>query len=63
MTCTDFGLVYDWAEEGFSTVQMALRGLVMEDMLVEEDSAHRNLMPESPLPPFYGGFLRIQKKC
>ena len=54
LTCTDFGLVYDQGDDGCSTVQMALRGLVMEDLLLSEDSPHRNLMLSSGCPPVDG---------
>ena len=47
LTCTDFGLVYDKDKRGLANVQMALRGLVMEDLLLAEDSPQRNLMVSS----------------
>ena len=54
LTCTDFGVVYDKNREGLANVQMGLRGLIMEDLLLGEDSAHRNLMVSSKCDE-YGG--------
>ena len=51
LTFTEFGLTYDKPTDQTSTMQMALKGLLMEDLLLEENSCHRNLMVSSACPP------------
>ena len=51
LTFTEFGLTYDKPTDKTSTMQMALKGLLMEDLLLDENSTHRNLMESSACPP------------
>ena len=51
LTFTDFGLTYEKRDARSNTLQMALKGLLMEDLLLSETSPHRNLMVSSACPP------------
>ena len=51
LTFTEFGLTYEKLENNTNTMQMALKGLLMEDLLLSENSSHRNLMVSSACPP------------
>ena len=51
LTFTDFGLTYEKRDASSNTLQMALKGLLMEDLLLSENSPHRNLMVSSACPP------------
>ena len=51
LTFTEFGLTYEKHDTYTNSIQMALKGLLMEDLLLNEDSAHRNLMVSSACPP------------
>merc|ERR1712106_1032374 len=51
LTFTEFGVTYDKHNSDTSNIQMALKGLIMEDLLLDENSSHRNLMLSSACPP------------
>ena len=51
LTFTEFGLTYEKHDNSTNTMQMALKGLLMEDLLLSESSPHRNLMVSSACPP------------
>jgi len=51
LTFTEFAVSFDKHDPDTSNVQMALKGLIMEDLLLDENSSHRNLMLSSACPP------------